>query len=338
MKKLKVAIIGCGNIYKNHADAIAYSEFAELAYVVDIKEEKAIEAAKQYGCKYETDFNKVLSMKDIDVINICTPHYLHAPMAIASMKAGKHVFSEKPMSISVEEAEEMNRVAKETGKHLGICFQNRFNATTIKAKEILDSGELGQLLGVKAIVTWFRNKAYYTESDWRGKFSTEGGGTLINQAIHTLDLIQWLGGGINKLKANVDTRMLEDTIEVEDTADATLIFNRGFHGIFYATNCFSTNSPIEMEFHCEKGSLHFYDKQLFVIKAGERKVVESDNVAEGKYKDYWGLSHAVLLEKFYRGVIEDNRELYVTGEEGIEAIKLIQGIYKSSESRIWVSI
>jgi UDP-N-acetyl-2-amino-2-deoxyglucuronate dehydrogenase len=232
----------------------------------------------------------------------------------------------------------MNRVAKETGKHLGICFQNRFNATTTRAKEILDSGELGKVLGIKAIVTWFRNKPYYTESDWRGKLRTEGGGTLINQAIHTLDLIQWLAGGINKLKANVDTRILEDTIEVEDTADATLIFNRGFHGVFFATNCFTTNSPIEIEFHCEKASLHFFDKQLYFIKDGERQIIQSDMVENGKYKDYWGLGHAILIEKFYKGVIEDNKELYVTGEEGIEAIKVIQGIYKSSESRKWVTI
>lgn len=338
MKKLKVAIVGCGSIYKNHADTLIDNEYAELAYMVDINEKKAFEAAREYGCKFETDFNRVLNDPHIDVINICTPHFLHAPMAIEAMKAGKHVFTEKPMAISVADAKEMNKVAKETGKHLGVCFQNRFNATTIGAKEILDSGYLGNILGVKAIVTWFRSKSYYAESDWRGRVNTEGGGVLINQAIHTLDLIQWLGGGINKLKANVDTRILEDTIEVEDTAEATLIYNGGFHGIFYATNCFTTNSPIEIEFHCEKGSLHFYDKQLYIVKDGVRQMIETDKIGKGEYKDYWGLGHAILIEKFYKGVIEDNRDIYVTGEEGIKAIEIIQGIYNSSRSRHWVTL
>jgi predicted dehydrogenase len=338
MNKLKVAIVGCGNIYKNHADALKDSEYAELAYVVDIKENKAFEASREYNCKYATDFNEILENPDIDVVNICTPHYLHAPMAIAAMKAGKQVFTEKPMCISVAEAREMNRVAKDTGKHLGVCFQNRFNATTVRAKELLDSGELGNILGIKAIVTWFRSKPYYAESDWRGNFSTEGGGVLINQAIHTLDLIQWLGGGISKLKANIDTRILEDTIEVEDTADATFIFNKGFHGIFYATNCFTTNSPIEVEFHCEKGSLHFYDKQLFFIKDGNRQLIETDMVDKGKYKDYWGLGHSIIMERFYKGVAEHRKDLYVTGEEGIKAIELIENIYRSSASHRWVEI
>jgi UDP-N-acetyl-2-amino-2-deoxyglucuronate dehydrogenase len=338
MNKLKAAIIGCGAIYRNHADALVDSQFAELKLVVDINEERAKQAAQDYNCIYSTDFYKVLEDKTIDVIHLCTPHYLHGVMAKAAMKSGKHVFTEKPMSISTKEAKEMIKDSKEYNRHLAVCFQNRYNNTSVKAKEILEGGSLGSIKGVKGFVTWYRDENYYTESGWRGSFSTEGGGVLINQSIHTIDLIQWLAGGITRVKANVDTRKLDKVIEVEDTADATFVFNNGSHGIYYATNCYSTNSPVEIEIHCEKGMIQLKDEQLYVTIDGKTELVASDKIGNNKYKSYWGLSHSIHINNFYRGVIEDNSEYYVTGEEGIKTLEIIEAIYRSSAGHRWINL
>jgi predicted dehydrogenase len=338
MNKLKVAIIGCGAIYKNHADALIDNNYAELKYVVDINESKAKEAAKLYNCEYLTDFQQILDNPEIDAIDICTPHYLHAPMAIAAMKAGKHVFTEKPMSIAVKEAEEMITVAKQYNRHLGVCFQNRFNSTTVKALEVLNSGTLGSVKGIKGFVTWIRDEKYYTESGWRGSFKTEGGGVLINQAIHTIDLMQWIGGGVEKLKANVDTRTLSQVIEVEDTADATIVFKNGAKGIFYCTNSYTTNSPVEIEIHCDKGNLHIIDEELYLVKDGKKENLATDKIGNNKYKSYWGLSHSILIAKFYEAVYNNDFSTYVSGEDGIATIKIIDAIYKSSAGHKWINL
>lgn len=338
MNKLKVAIIGCGSIYKNHADSLLHSEYADLSIVVDINEERAKEAAREYNCSYDTDYKNILKNKDIDIINICTPHYLHPIIAIDAMKAGKHVFTEKPMSISVKDAEEMIQVAKEYNVALGVCFQNRFNPTSVKVKQILDSGDLGDVKGIKGIVTWFRDEEYYTKSGWRGSFKTEGGGVLINQAIHTLDLMQWFGGGVNKLKANIDTRVLSNAIEVEDTADATLYFNNGARGIFFATNCYTSNSPVEIEINCKNGTLHLLDEQLFLTKDGDTKLIANDKIGNSKYKSYWGLSHSKLIERFYESVLNNTHVGYVSGEDGVKTIEIIQAIYRSSAGHAWINI
>ena len=165
----------------------------------------------------------------------------------------------------------MAQAAKENKRQITINFQNRFNPTSIKAKEIIDSGEMGKIRGVKGLVTWFRDADYYVESGWRGSFQTEGGGVLINQSIHTLDLMRWLVGEVEFIEGHVSTRALKDVIEVEDTAEATLYFKNGARGIFYATNCYTDNSPVEIEIHFDKGTLRIYDDELIKIQMANGK-------------------------------------------------------------------
>lgn len=176
MKKLGIGIIGCGAIHEIHARAIAGSEFGELIAVADIVEEKAKASGSKNNCEYYTDYKKLLEDERIDVVHICTPHYLHSQTSIDVMRSGKNVFTEKPMAINCDTALEMIKVSEETGKKLGVCFQNRYNSTSIRLKEILDSGKVGRIIGAKAFVTWFRDEKYYTESGWRGTWEKEGGG------------------------------------------------------------------------------------------------------------------------------------------------------------------
>ncbi|NLL69531.1 MAG: Gfo/Idh/MocA family oxidoreductase [Epulopiscium sp.] len=326
---MNAAIIGCGAIHEMHARAIMALPNANLKAVVDCNEERAKQAAEKYDCKAYVDYKEMLKDSEIDVVHLCTPHYLHGVMAIDAMGAGKHVLTEKPIAINIQQGEEMIKVSKETHRHLCVCFQTRYRNSSLKVKEILDSGKLGAIKGIKGILTWYRSEEYYTGSHWRGKFETEGGGVLINQAIHTLDLMQWFGGEVEAIKGHVDTRVFQDVIEVEDTADAQLYFKNGARGIFFATNGYSDNAPIQMEIHCEDGILRIEDESLFLIQNDEKKALAHNQPLEGA-KGYWGNSHKKMIERFYRGIQNHDDSIYVTGEEGLKALQLIEVLNKSS--------
>lgn len=341
MKNLTAAIIGCGAIYPLHADAIMEAPNVVLKAVVDIDEQKAKAAAAKYNCRYYTDYMEMLKDNDIDVVHICTPHYLHAPMAINGIKNHKHVLIEKPVAMNVEEAQEIVKVSSQYQRYAAVCFQNRYNKNSLKVKKILDSGTLGKIKGIKGIVTWHRNEPYYTESTWRGRWETEGGGVLINQAIHTLDLMQWFGGEIEAIKGSIDTRVLEGIIEVEDTSDATIYFKNGAVGVFYATNCFTTNSPVEIEIHCEKGSLRMSGTDLLIMQGERQELIKDVSDEPLKEKAYWGTSHKDLIHSFYEVILNEKSSDsadFITAQEGIMALRLIEGIYQSNQLKEKVKI
>ena len=330
MQKIKAAIIGCGNIHQVHADVLKKIKIADLNYMVDIKTDRAKKAAQKYNCNYLTNYKKLLN-KNIDAVHICTPHYLHAPMAVEFLKNNINVLLEKPLALNYKEGQKIVEAEKNSTAKLTVCFQNRFNTNNQKAKRILEANNLGKVKGIKAIVTWHRGENYYLEDDWRGKYATEGGGVLINQAIHTLDLMQWFGGSIKDVKGNTDTRVLDKVIEVEDTAEATLYFENGALGIFYATNTFTDNSPIEIVIDCEKGSLRLFDDQLIIKTADNTNFFEENN--KGNYKAYWGYGHQKLIKKFYQNISNNNQKL-INASEAIKSLKLIKEINDSSKNII----
>ncbi len=332
---LKAAIIGCGAIHELHAYAIKENENTELYAVCDIVKERADKTAEEFGCKAFYSFEDVLKCGEIDVIHICTPHYLHAPMAIAAMNAGKHVFCEKPMAIKPSDAQNMIDTAKKTGKTLGICFQNRYRNVAMQAKRIIDSNVLGKIKGARANVFWKRDRDYYASGDWRGKWDTEGGGVLINQSIHTLDMLNWLCGGAQELKAHVDTFELSDCIEVEDSAFVNLRFKDGANALFTATNVYAADSPIEVDIVCENGSLSIRDK--LTVKYQDKTEIYEDAKSKAFGKTVWGITHKQIIDDYYSSLIE-NRPFFVHGGEGINAVKLIDAIYTSHKEDRYVKI
>lgn len=335
MKKFNGAIVGCGAISTMHGEPMSDSEIINLHAVCDIDEEQAKKAAEKYGCKYYTDYDEMLRDESIEVIHICTPHYLHAPMAIKAMRSGKHVLTEKPMAIKPDDAANMIQVSRETGRTLGVCFQNRYNNTSVFVKELLLSGKAGRVIGARSFVTWARERSYYADSNWRGTWEKEGGGVLINQSIHTLDLLQWFIGDIAGLKANVDTRVLKDVIEVEDTADATILFQNGARAIFYVTNCYVSNAPISIELVCENAVIKLEEDVEVVYQDGHvEKFVAGE--ALGGTKSYWGVSHKYLIDDFYSS-LSKGESFKVDGEQGITTIKIIEAIYESSRSGRFVN-
>lgn len=174
----------------------------------------------------------MLEEVELDCVHICLPHHLHVSVTAACVEKGIHVLQEKPLSINAKEGLKLIQLEqKNPDTKICVCFQNRFNDTFQTLQQIVKSNKFGDIIGIKGIVTWFRPKSYYTDKPWRGKLDTAGGGVLINQAIHTLDLIQLLCGPVDTLKGNV-SQLLDYHIEVEDTASAHIKFKNGANGMF----------------------------------------------------------------------------------------------------------
>ena len=212
MAELRSAIVGCGGIAQVHARALSEMPEAELIAFADVIPERAETMAGKYGGRAYSSLDELLDHEKIDVLHICTPHYLHTPMAQAAAERGINVFTEKPPVIDRQQWTEFKQLGDKV--RVGICFQNRYNGSTRALKDLLSTGEPGKVLGSRGFVTWRRDAPYYTESGWRGALSTEGGGALINQAIHTLDLMAYFLGPGQVLGASLSNRHLKGIIEV----------------------------------------------------------------------------------------------------------------------------
>lgn len=337
MKKYKVGIVGCGSIFPMHAVSVEMLENAELVAVCDNKEDRAKDKAEEYNCKYYLDYKEMIDKEPLDVVHICTPHYMHAPISVYASNAGKHVLTEKPMSITLEDAEAMIRAAKDNNRTLGVIFQNRYNPGSVLMKETLDSGALGRILSGKAIVTWNRSDEYYNESDWKGTWDKEGGGVIINQAIHTLDLMHWLvGSEIASIEANIGNRA-HDIIEVEDVAEGVIKYKNGVVTGFYTINYYTYDAPVEIELHCEKGVVKMVgDRASIRFNDGRELIADKDpneSVNNGNgVKSYWGVSHSKQIANYYES-LEKGIQPHITGGEAIKTQQMICAIYESGKTK-----
>lgn len=302
---IQVGVVGCGKIGNVHAKVLKGIKGVELCAFADIRRERAGEYSSHYaggkGTVYES-LEQMLENEKLDVLHICTPHGCHVPMAVAALKKGLHVFMEKPPAISREQFEELKKAEAESKGRLGICFQNRYNETTEKISGILKEGSLGKILGGRAFVTWHRDAPYYTESGWRGRLETEGGGVLINQSIHTLDLLlHWLGKPV-RTEASMCNHHLKGITEVEDTLEAYMVFSEGERPVsasFYATTAYAIDAPVFLELACEKGFVRL-DGMVVCCQAGEMEPVYWQAPrASAPGKAYWGMGHEACIRDFY---------------------------------------
>ena len=328
MKRLGVGVIGCGAISGNHFHALEKLDTAQLRAVCDIDPEKLQKAAQEQGVKGYADWRELISQQDIDAVHVCVPHYLHAQISIAALQAGKHVLCEKPLGVSLKEAQAMAQAAKDSGKSLTVCFQNRFNGASRRMKEIIDGGELGPIVGGSAFVCWNRGGAYYTDSPWRGKWATEGGSVLINQAIHTLDLMRWLSSGFELTAASMSAKRLADVIETEDTCDILFTNAQGGRFLLYCSNCGVSNMPVQLHLIFERGEMHM-DGPRLTIKKPSGTLFE-DYATETKVgKDYWGSGHGPFIADFYSR-LQAGQPPFITPDDGMESTRLMEEAYLSS--------
>lgn len=326
MKKYRVAVIGCGAVSKNHGKALAKSAQAIITYVVDCNRERAESFAKTYGGEVLTDYQMLFDKDDVDVVHIVTPHYTHAEIAIQCMQHGLDVFCEKPLAIIPYDAKRMVRVSEQTGKRLGVCFQNRLNPATIQAKELIESGDYGRIISAMVLVAWDRGGSYYAGSDWRGTYEKEGGGSLINQSIHTLDLLDYLSGGVASV-SGFDAK-LRDTndYEVEDSAMFYCKLKTGGVAVGFCTNCYPLSKQCTLEIRLERACLTVKQSGLTIEREGNT-VVHSCDVAQGE-KSEWGLSHGLLIEEFYTA-LRTGSPFICDARTGLNAVQIVQAIQHS---------
>lgn len=338
MRAINAAIIGCGAIHICHVEALRHTPGAHLHAIVDTDIIKGQALAATYGCHFYQDYREMLQDQRIEVVHICTPHYLHKTMILDALAAGKTVFSEKPVGMNSLEVADIAEAANRASGILGVCYQNRYNPTSRAIRDVLASNVLGKMLSIKAALTWSRSGGYYTESPWRGRFATEGGSLLINQAIHTLDLMQWFAGGIDSVKGVVDSGPLAGTIETEDSAMATFVLHNGARGLFWATNNHTTDSPLLLEIHCQEGLLQLRDNTLWQISGNERISLVNDNPPTGNGKNYWGIGHQKAIEQFYQAIQHGGDSNYININQAAKSIHIVEAIYRSSQLRRWISI
>lgn len=327
---MKVAVIGCGNISRLHFSALNEIPDVEIVGAVDIRPERADAKASQFGAKAYGGIDELFANEKVDVVHICTPHYLHTPMAVKAMQNGANVLIEKPCSVSREEIKLLQKVQTETGKQVAVCFQNRYNSCVQHMKNIIDSGEMGKVKAIRAFVTWSRGKDYYSD-DWHGTAEKECGGVLINQAIHTVDLIQYLGGRCEKLTAHVSNDHLKGVIEVEDNASILMELEGGVNAVMYATTAFAENSDVIVEVTLENGKMRIEGEKFYSFENDVFVCKDCGGASEFIGQKYWGAGHSSLINDFY-DCLRTGRKFSIDAFEGGKAAAMVAASYESSAS------
>lgn len=329
---MNVALIGCGNISKKHFEALDALDSVSLCAVADILPERADAAAKQYGGRAYTDYKEMLAREKPDAVHICTPHDLHVPMALDALRSGCHVFCEKPAAITLDDLHTLQKAQTESGRQVGVCFQNRCNTGAKEAKKLLEKGTYGKLLAIRASVDWCRGEDYYSDG-WHGKKAREGGGVLINQAIHTLDLMQFFAASpAVSVQAHTANDHLKGVIDVEDTALVRCRFQSGVLAQLNATTAFACNAAVVIDLFVEQGALRLEGPVLsFVSPDGGATVLARPTVSAAGSKSYWGTGHRKLIREFYR-CLETGEPFSIDAFEGGKAVRLFLAAYRSAQA------
>jgi UDP-N-acetyl-2-amino-2-deoxyglucuronate dehydrogenase len=352
IEKLRFGIVGCGVIGPHHARAIASLQSAQLVAVADVVPELAEKLAGEYGCSPYTGLEEMLSSVDLDAVCVCTPSGLHAQDAITALNAGKDVVIEKPLDVTLEAADRLLGVQRATGGKVAVVSQHRFDAATRAVHEAVGRGEFGRLTSGSAEVRWWRSQSYYDSGGWRGTWELDGGGVLINQAIHSIDLLQWLMGPVDEVTAYTGL-LAHERIEVEDTAVAILKFAGGALGTIVATTAAYPGLTATIAVHGDRGSAVIDDDKLRYFHAAREGQEGNaygagggENQAERVMELYGGMESGTgagadpgSLSMAHRDQIQDfveavraGREPYINLEEGRKPLAIIQGIYESAST------
>lgn len=334
---LKFAILGCGRIAKRHSELLGYNQIekAKLVAVCDIVEEKAKIIGEKFGVPYFTDMNEMLEKADIDVVTVLTESGHHAQNVIEITKHNKHIVVEKPMALTLDDADAMIKACDEAGTKLFVVKQNRFNVPVVKAREALEAGRFGKLVLGTVRVRWCRPQEYYDQDAWRGTWAMDGG-VLTNQASHHIDLLEWMMGEVESVHAMSTTALAN--IETEDTAIVNLRFKNGALGIVEATTAVR---PKDLEGSLsllgEKGTVEiggFAVNQMKVWNFTEPK--DGDHAVMEEYSvnppNVYGFGHQAYYEHVVDSILNNKKHL-VDGLQGRKSLELINAIYESIETK-----
>ncbi|MDQ0616830.1 Gfo/Idh/MocA family protein [Arthrobacter globiformis] len=322
------AVIGCGDVSSVHFEAIAKLDGATLVGVCDPDPQRLASAQAAYGVPGFADHLSLIEAVRPDVVHICTPHDRHASVAADCLERGVHVIVEKPLAHTLAEGRRLVEAASGGRTKIAVCFQNRYNATAQAMYSLLSTGGLGRVLGASATVMWQRTAEYYLSRPWRGSWAGGGGGLMMNQAIHTVDLLQWLVGDVTAVSGNASTRFLGGTIEVEDTAEFVAEHANGARSAFYATLAHAANAPVTLEVVTEEAVLSLRG-DLTVTYADGRVEVVPERRSESGGRSYWGASHELLITDFYAR-LDDADPFWISPAEAEKSLRIVKDVYLQS--------
>ena len=334
-------IIGCGMIANFHAKAIADLRGAKLVACFDTVAAAADRLAKETGCRPYNDLNELLRQEDVDLVTICTPSGAHMEPALAAAKAGKHVIVEKPLEITLKRCDRIIEACEKAGVQLATIFPSRFHESSKLLKSAVDEGRFGRLTIGDAYVKWFRTQQYYDSGAWRGTWELDGGGALMNQAIHSVDLLAWLMGEVQEVSAYTAT-LAHERIDVEDVATATVRFANGALGVIEATTAAYPGTLKRIELHGSEGSAALEEEDI-VSWQFAKKSRRDEALLErmrGKTKTGGGAAdpaaighhgHAALFKDVLTAIQKGGKPA-VDGHEGRRSVEIILAIYKSAET------
>lgn len=334
---MKYALIGCGRISPNHISA-AINNNLEIVALCDVEINKPQNHIKEFNLgnnvKVYTDYKEMINNEKIDLIGIATESGKHASIAIDCIKKGINLIIEKPIALSLEDADEIIRLSKEYGVVVSACHQNRFNKSIQKIREAVEENRFGKLFHGTAHIRWNRGKDYYTQAPWRGTWEQDGG-ALMNQCIHNIDLLRWMmGNEVDEVFAYTDN-LNHDFIETEDLGVGLVKFKNGSYGIVEGTNnVYPKNLEETLYIFGENGTIKAGGKSVNIIEEWLFKD-KLDNPEEVKEKYHenpptvYGFGHTPLYADVINA-IKTKGQAYVTAEDGRRALELVLAIYKSA--------
>jgi predicted dehydrogenase len=330
---LRFGLIGCGRVAPRHAQSIDELPGARLVAVADVVRSRADRFAKEYAAEAYQDYRYLLERKDIDVVCICTPSGMHAQMGVDAAHAGKHVIVEKPMALTLADADRLIAAARSAHVKLSIVLQNRYNPPMQDLRRLVDERRLGRLLLANVTVRWYRPQEYY-EDGWHGTWAMDGG-ALMNQSIHHIDALQWLMGDVESVFAYSGT--LAHTMEAEDTGVAVLRFTSGALGVVEgSTITYPENLEGSIALFGEHGSVKVggtaLNRKIFWKVEGqiehERELLNRDQVDP---PSVYGTSHKAVIADMIAAIISDTQP-HTDGLEGRKSLALVLGMYESARS------
>lgn len=344
VERLRFGIIGCGVIGPLHAQAIRSLPDAVLVAVSDVVAERAQKMAETYAVTPYSNPQQMLSSEQLDVVCVCTPSGLHGEHAALALHAGCHVVVEKPMEITRERIDEMLRVQQTTGRKLTIISQHRFDQASVQVHQLVQEGAFGRLVMGNALIPWWRSQQYYDSGAWRGTWELDGGGVLMNQSIHSIDLLQWMMGPVQRIQAYSDT--LAHRMQTEDVAVAVLRFANGALGTIAATTGAYPGVTTRIEIFGDRGSAIIENDRLgylHLARDDQKEVgaygqpggsIAPDQQKQGGAQDPAAIpfhTHALQIADMIRAIREDRPPL-IDGVAARHPVEIILGIYESSRT------
>lgn len=333
---IRVGIVGVGGMGSKHCQTCGSIDEVELAAVADRDAQRAREIGESFGVPWFSDHTELLKQTDLDGVIIATPHYYHPPIAVDAFRAGKHVLSEKPIGVQVGYAEQMAQAAKQHEKIFCVMFQRRCEPAIRTARELVERGELGEIHRTLLISPEYRSQAYYDSGGWRATWAGEGGGPMMNQAPHIMDIFVLLGGMPARVTGK--TRTVMHNIEVEDEAEAVLEYKNGGTGYFYVSTCEPKPGQV-IQIFGDKGKLQFIDGRLFFTRYhdGVREFTATAEQMWGKPESedvelqlpQAETGHGAIIRNFARAILY-GEELIAPGEDGTRSLELANAIMLSS--------